>query len=622
MAVPGREDSRLAFGVFAVDVEAGELRKHGTRIRLQDRPFQLLVALLNRPGEVVTREELRERLWPDGTFVDFDHNLSSAVNKLRTALDDSAQHPRYIETVGRRGYRFLYPISVGTPASAPLIPGSRTARSRRRLLVLLSLGLLVSAVALLLALGRGAAPPAADRATVRSIAVLPLRNLSSDAQQEYFSEGLTDELIARLAAVEGLRVISRSSAMRYKDSRKPLPVIAKELNVDAVLEGSVLRAEGKVRITARLIEAATDRHVWARSYERDHRDILDLQNDVARDIADSIRLKVGPTVIKRPLNPEAHQAYLLARYRWYTRREDELLRALADFQRAISLDPGYALAHAGLADVYVVSPLLTPTTQEEAYPKAQQAAERALALDPTLAEAHNSSAYVKMYLNWDFAAAELGFRKAIELKPGYATAHQWYSELLAFLGRHAEAIAEIRKALELDPLSAVMHHQAGQTYQQARQYDQAIVEYRNAIVLLPEFGAPNMFMSLAFRRTGRLTQAAEAMKAAFPNEGLWTSQLATAAGRGDMDAYVRKEQEIAGRLPRPAYYFALYEAALGNDAGAFRWLDEAYTRRDECLLYLGVDPEWDRLRSDPRFRAIVQKVGLMPTSRPRRPDDL
>jgi tetratricopeptide (TPR) repeat protein len=287
-----------------------------------------------------------------------------------------------------------------------------------------------------------------------------------------------------------------------------------------------------------------------------------------------------------------------------------LPRAIADFQRAISLDPGYALAHAGLADVYLVLPFLTPTTQEEAYPKAKQAAEQALALDPALAEAHNSGAYVKMYLNWDFAAAEQGFRKAIELKPGYATAHQWYSELLAFLGRHAEAIAEIRKALELDPLSAVMHHQAGQTYQQARQYDQAIVEYRNAVALLPEFVAPKMFMSFAFRRSGKLTDAAEAMNAAFPQEGQWTSDLASAARRADLAAYVRKEQEIAGRLARPAYYYALYEAALGNDAGAFRWLDEAYKRRDECILYLKVDPEWDRLRSDPRFKALVEKVGL------------
>lgn len=613
MAVPGREGSRLVFGVFAVDVDAGELLKQGTRVRVQDRPFQLLVALLERPGQVVTREELRERLWPDGTFVDFDHNLSSAVNKLRTALDDSAQHPRYIETVGRRGYRFLYPISVSAPVSGSPIPVSETARSHRLWPVLLSLGLLVSAVAVLLAIGKETWPPATDPTAVRSLAVLPLRNLSSDAEQEYFSQGLTDELIARLAAVEGLRVISRTSAMRYKDSRKPLPVIARELNVDAVLEGSVLRAEGKVRITAQLIEAATDRHVWASSYERDHRDILDLQNEVARDIVESIRMKMAPAGAagSRPVTPEAHQAYLLARYRWYTRLDYELFRAIGDFQRAISLDPAYALAHAGLADVYIVLPFLTATTQEEAYPKAKQAAEQALALDPSLAEAHNSSAYVKMYLNWDFAAAEQGFRRAIELKPGYATAHQWYSELLAFQGRHAEAIAEIRKALELDPLSAVMHHQAGQTYQQARQYDQAIVEYRNAIALLPEFLAPNMFMSFAFRRTGRLTDAAQAMKAAFPHQEQWTSELATAARRADIDAYLRKEQEIAGRLARPAYYFGLYEAALGNDAEAFRWLDEAYKRRDETLLYLKVDPEWDRLRSDPRFRAMMQKVGLM-----------
>ena len=616
MAVPGREGSRLEFGVFTVDVDAGELLKQGTRVRIQDRPFQLLVALLKRPGEVVTRDELRELLWPDGTFVDFDHNISSAVNKLRCALDDSAQNPRYIETVGRRGYRFLYPISLTAPSSGHLVSASQAAPRKRWLLpALLSLGLLVSAVAVLLAVGRDTPPPTVVSPTVRSIAVLPLRNLSSDAEQQYFSEGLTDELIARLAAVEGLRVISRTSAMRYRDARKPLPAIAKELNVDAVLEGSILRAGGRVRITAQLVEAATDRHLWARSYERDHHDILELQNDVARDIVASISMKVGRpagvTRSARPLNPEAHQAYLLARYRWYTRRGDELLRAIADFRRAISLDPEYALAHAGLADVYVILPLLTATTQEEAYPKAKQAAEKALALDPALAEAHNSSAYVKMYLNWDFAGADQGFRKAIELKPGYATAHQWYSELLSFQGRHAEAIAEIRKALELDPLSAVMHHQAGQTYQQARQYDQAVMEYRNAIALDPGFLAPSMFMSLAYRRSGQLKPAAVAMKTAFPREQQWGSELTAAAELGDGPTYLRREQKIAPLLPRPAYYFGLYHAALGNDVEALQWLDEAYARRDECILYLKVDPEWDRLRSNPRFKALIQRVGLL-----------
>ena len=289
MVAPEREVSRLQFGVFTLDTDAGELLKQGTRVRLQDRPFQLLVALLEKPGEVVTREELRARLWSDGTFVDFDHGISSAVNKVRNALNDSATHPRYIETVGRRGYRFLYPVATGalpiTPAAS--LPEPTPVRTRRRGL-LLTIGVSVIAVVVLLIVARPTSPPAPDGTTVRSIAVLPLRNLSSDPEQQYFAEGLTDELITRLASLDGLRVISRTSAMRYKDSGKPLPVIARELNVDAVVEGSVLRVEGRVRITAQLIEAATDRHLWAGSYEREHRDVLELQNDVAREIAERI----------------------------------------------------------------------------------------------------------------------------------------------------------------------------------------------------------------------------------------------------------------------------------------------------------------------------------------------
>jgi TolB-like protein/DNA-binding winged helix-turn-helix (wHTH) protein/Tfp pilus assembly protein PilF len=474
-----REGSRIQFGVFTLNLDAGELFRQGTRVKLQERPFQLLLTLLERPGEVVTREELRERLWPDGTFVDFDHSISTAVNKLRNALNDSATHPRYVETVGRRGYRFVYPLAATAPLPLPEPSARKPAARRWRALPLLGLSLFVCGVIVLLARGELSRAPSRQSTAIRSLAVLPLRNLSSDPEQEYFSEGLTDALITRLASVEGLRVISRTSAMQYKDSRKPLPVIATELNVDAVLQGSVMRADGRVRITAQLVEAATDRHVWAQSYERDHRDVLELQDAVSRDIAARVSAKVRPDALMPParvrrLNPEAHQAYLLARQRWYSRHSDELLRAITDFERAIAIDPDFALAYAGLADVYVVLPLLTAVPQEEAYPKAKQAADKALALDPSLAEAHTSSAYVRLYLNWDFDGADEGFRKAIELNPGYATAHQWYSELLSFQGRHAEAIAEIRKALELDPLSAVMHHRAGQTYQQAREYEQAI----------------------------------------------------------------------------------------------------------------------------------------------------
>jgi TolB-like protein/DNA-binding winged helix-turn-helix (wHTH) protein/Tfp pilus assembly protein PilF len=614
MGEPRRAVSRVRFGVFTVDLAAGELLKHGIRLRLQDRPLQLLIALIEKPGEIVTREELRERLWPDGTFVDFDHGISSAVNKLRSALNDTAGNPRYIETIGSRGYRFLYPVTPIPASDGVSVPAS-TSRRRSSRLALLTGGVGVMAVVALFAYGDffRAAPPASS--PIRSIAVMPLRNLSSDPAQAYFSEGLTDELITRLTSLEGVRVISRLSAMRYRDSPKPLPEIARELNVDALLQGSVLESNGRVRITVQLVDGPTDRHIWAESYERDHSDILELQADVARDIAERIHVRVNPAAARRParerrLHPDAHRAYLLARHRWYTRHEDQLLQAIADFQRAIAIDPDFALAYAGLADVYLVLPLLSRVTQEEAYPKAREAADRAIRLDPFLAEAHNSIASVRLYLEWDFAGAEQAFRRAIELNPGYATAHQWYAELLSFLARDEEAIREIVTALELDPLSAVMHHQAGQTYQQARQYEQAVQEYRIAETLDRVFVAPRMFMSLAYRRMGMLAEAAEAMKSAFPGEKQWIDELAAAAAGGDLRAYLRSEQNITAQLARPAYYFGLYEAALGRNAEALQWLEKAYERRDECLLYLKVDPEWDPIRAEPRFQALLQKVGL------------
>ena len=337
---------RFQFGGFTVDVGAGELSKHGLRVRLQDRPFRLLVALVEKPGEVVTREELRHRLWPEGTFVDFDHSISSAINRLRSALSDSAAQPRYIETVGRRGYRFLYPVSTAAPDSTPPETVFQKPLVRYdRVVLLIALALMVATAAALKLRGPGATPGSA----IRSIVVLPLKNLSSDPEQEDFSEGLSDELMTHLASLEGLRVISRASAMQYKDSRKSLQTIANELNVDAVVEGSVLRSDGRVRITARLVEAASDRHVWAKSYERDHRDILDLQNEVTRDIAENIKLSLTPATrqrlaVSQHIDPEAHEDYLRGRFHWSKRRPADLQKAVLHFEKAIARDSLYARA--------------------------------------------------------------------------------------------------------------------------------------------------------------------------------------------------------------------------------------------------------------------------------------
>ena len=564
-----RPTERLRFGVFQLDPTTGELVRAGRQVRLQEQPFKILMLLLERPGELVARDDLRRQLWAADTFVDFDDGVNAAVKKLRFALGDSSENPRFIETIPRRGYRFIAPVARVVDTAPRQVADESTSSPHARFppsgkALAVGLALFVTAAIAAVTLINTEAPPerSSNPSAIRSLVVLPLKNVSNDPAEQYFADGMTEELTTRIASLGGLRVISRTSSMQYKETRKSLPQIASELNVDAVVEGSVLRSDGRVRITARLVQANTDRQLWAESYDRDERDVLKLQNEVARDIAHNVSLSVRSasaerTPVARTVHPDAHQSYLKGRYRWHTRRWDELQSAIGDLERAISIEPEYALAYAGLADVYLVLPLLGSVTQEEAYPKARAAAEKALALDPGLAEAHNSNAYVKLYLDWDFTGAERGFRKAIELNPSYATAHQWYAELLSFQGRREEAIAEMRIALDLDPLAAVMHHQAGQTYQQARQYDQAIQEYRNAIALDPQFiGASSMFMSFAYWRKGMLEPAAEKMGLVFRNHAesaKVASGLAQPSAVRDMREYNRKQLEVARFFPRPAY---------------------------------------------------------------------
>jgi TolB-like protein/DNA-binding winged helix-turn-helix (wHTH) protein len=438
---------RLYFGVFELDLRAGELRKHGLRVRLQEQPFQVLAMLLEHPGEVVTREELQKKLWPADTFVDFDNGLNKAINKIREALGDSAESPRFVETVARRGYRFLAEVKV---ANAVPVRGSdlatqphpeAEARDHAGLAGKLAipkhflppLAWKISAFALLLLMASLAAWKLHSwnhpSPVIRSLAVLPLESLSSDASQDYFADGMTDELISDLGQISALRVISRTSVMVYKHARKPLPQIARELNVDAVVEGTVLRSGDQVRITAQLIEASADRHLWSQSYEGELRDTLALQNKVARAIADQIRISLNPqeqAALKKVkvVNPQAYESFLKGRYFWNKRTADGLKVALAYFNQSIEEDPKYAPAYSGLADTYALLAdweygVMTP---KEALPKAKAAAIKALELDGALGEAHNSLAFC-LDSDWDFDSAGKEFRRAIELNPGYATAH-------------------------------------------------------------------------------------------------------------------------------------------------------------------------------------------------------
>src|SRR5947207_5533049 len=418
------------FGEFELDAAAGQLYRKGAKLRLQEQPLQILEILLQHPGKVIAREELREKTWPSDTFVDFDHGINNAIKRLREALGDNTETPRYIETLPRRGYRFIGKIEREAPR-------------------------------------------------FRSLAVLPLENLSRDPEQEYFAEGLTEALITTLAKIGELRVVSRTSAMVYKDARKPLREIARELEVDVIVEGTVLRAGDRVRITAQLIDPEKETHLWAESYQRHLRDVLDLHAELGQSIARQVQVKLPPQeqaqlAQSRPVNPEAYEAYLKGRYHWNRRSREGLPKGAQYFQEAIAKDAGYAAAYARLADCLAGLSNYNVVQPDERCGKAKKLALQALELDPSLAEAHTSLAWVHTWYDYDFVAAEREFERSLELNPRYATAHQFFGFYLGMMGRYEEAYTEIKRAIRLDPLSSVFEWSLGFVYWMARRYDQAI----------------------------------------------------------------------------------------------------------------------------------------------------
>jgi TolB-like protein/DNA-binding winged helix-turn-helix (wHTH) protein/Flp pilus assembly protein TadD len=632
---------RLRFGVFELDLRAGELRKHGLRVRLQEQPFQILAMLLEHADEVVTREELQKKLWPEDTFVDFDHGLNKAISKIREALGDSAESPRFVETVARRGYRFLAEVkpadatAVRSPELATqfdLEPGSSdranlVGKSGKPKELRPSLAWKIPAFVLLLL----TVPLAAWKLhswnrpspVIRSLAVLPLESLSNDPSQDYFADGMTDELIADLGQISALRVISRTSVMAYKHARKPLPQIARELNVDAVVEGTVLRSGDQVRITAQLIEASSDKHLWSQSYEGELRDTLALQNQVARAIADQIRISLNPqeqAALKtvKVVNPEAYESYLKGRYFWNKRTADGLKVALAYFNQAIEVDPKYAQAYSGLADTYALLgdwqyAVMTP---KEALPKAKAAAIKALELDSALGEAHNSLAFCLDGFDWDFDSAGGEFRRAIELNPGYATAHHWYSWHLALVGNYDEAVVEMRKAENLDPLSLIINADLAELLVLAHSYDESIRQSRKTIEMDPNFALAHNQLGQAYLQKQMLDDAvAELEKAAQLSGGSPTiiANLARAYARsGKRNEAVKLLSDLKKRSS-PGYSraseIAVIYVSLGDSGQAMSWLERSYEERFNpgALLRPGFDP----LRPDPRFQDLLRRIGLL-----------
>ncbi|HEV3063450.1 MAG TPA: winged helix-turn-helix domain-containing protein [Vicinamibacterales bacterium] len=633
---------RLRFGVFEADLRTGELKKRGARIRLQEQPFQVLAMLLARPGELVTREELRGRLWTADTFVDFDHGLNKAINKIREALGDSAESPRFVETVPRRGYRFVADVAVvdfesaprdaSTPSAAgdPLAAEDRepskvaeqSAAARglgwQRTLTITSGGLALASVILIGWLVHSREPPP----TIRSVAVLPLENLSGDASQEYFADGMTDQLIATLGQISALRVISRTSVMRYKGVLKPLPQIARELNVDAVIEGSIMRAGGRVRITAQLIEAAVDKHLWAQSYDGDLRDTLALQSRVARAIAEEIRVNIQPkeqAALRnvKSVNPDAYEAYLKGRYFWNKRTVDGLNRAKEYFDDAVAKAPDYAQAYSGLADTYALLGdwQYGRMPAKEALPAAKAAAIRALELDDSLGEAHTSLGFVLSGFDWNWAAAEKEFRQAIDLNPGYATAHHWYAWHLSLMGRNGESIAEMRKARSLDPLSLIINADLAEVLLLGHFYDESAQQSRKTIEMDSDFALAHNQLAEAYLQKHMGEDAiAEFRKAVQLSEGspMCTANLARAYASSGRNADAQQLMIALQQRSNPAYSnaaeIAMIYGALGENAQAMAWLERGYDERFNPGVLLR--PGFDSLRADPRFRDLVHRVGL------------
>ncbi len=633
----------LRFDSFELDVRAGELRKAGVRLRLQGQPIQVLATLLNSAGELVTREELQAQVWPAETFVDFDHGLHNSIARIREVLGDSAGTPRYIETLPRRGYRFIGTVErvgIEEPLPAgptePLPSGSSPsdpspsreasvvpARSRPRA-ILVAASLAIFAISALLVLVPILKQRAAVTPTVRSIAVLPLDNFSGDPTQEFFVDGMTDELITDLAKIGALRVISRTSVMRYKGTKKSLPEIARELNVDGIIEGSVMRAGQRVRITAQLLYGPTDKHLWAETYDRDLGDVLTLQSEVAQTIAQQVRAQVTPQQAAslraaRPVNPEAYDAYLKGRYylsNQFTMAQP-LYLAKTYFEEAIRKDPGFAPAYSGLADAYLYLVIFRQMSADSAYPLAQEALRQASALDDSIGEIHDTLAVFSWRHDWDWDATEREFNEALALAPSYICAHEDRAEYLAFRGRRSEAEAEMAKIVAFDTSIGSTLTEAGVDYQ-LRDFDRLVEASRRGVALNPNEWLEHFYLGVGYEGTGKkLESIAEYQKAVVLSGGDQDATVALAhayAGVG-RPAETRKilrdlEQKSAKANVSP-YFIATLYAALGDKDTAFKFLEKAYREKSlDISWHLKADLRIDDLRSDPRYRSLLRRVGL------------
>jgi len=630
----GQKTIKVAEG-FELDMAAYELRRSGHVLKLERIPMEILLFLIEQRGQLVTREEIADRIWGNDVNVDTDNSINGAIRKIRRVLRDDPDNPRFIQTVTGRGYRFIAAVAKPAPEPSPGPPAVSDEPESIPLAVVSNWGLrrrsvLLGAAVFLIAVAAAGflrfsarVRPASGRLM---LAVLPFENLTGDAAQDYFSDGMTEEMITQLGNLDApqLGVIARTSVMHYKHSQEPLDQIGRELGVQYVLEGSIRRDSDKVRITAQLIQVRDQTHLWARQYDRELSHLLALQDEIAHEVSEEIQIALWdrkpitqPTQqLLSPQNYDAYDLYLKGQYFWNKRTAEGFERAIDYYQQSIAKDPNFARAYAGLADSYSLLPPYSTASPREYMPKARAAALRALELDKDLPEAHTALALIVQNYDYDWQTAGREYQRAIELNPNYATAHHWYAEHLMWRGRFDEALRESERARQLDPLSLIIATDNGAILYFSRQYDRAIEKLRAVRELDPSFPRAAGLMVRAYEQKGMFADALADVEKSCPLYNSWAcSELVYIYGRTGQEAQaglaLAKLERLNRRQPVDPAVFVEPYIGMNNKDEAFFWLDKAYAQHSNALTGLKVDPIYDPLRSDPRFQDLLRRVGLI-----------
>jgi TolB-like protein/DNA-binding winged helix-turn-helix (wHTH) protein/Tfp pilus assembly protein PilF len=629
------------FGAFHLNPAERLLLRQKVPVQLPPKAFDALLVMVENRGRLLGKDELLQKVWPN-TFVE-ESNLAQHISILRKALRDGEEGFQYIETVPRFGYRFIAvvrelggiasdtgvlsdsPTPQAPPPAVPEsgVPATVPSHHGFRNLAFAVAGLVVLLALFLLARSRWNRTRSFGPQPIQSLAVLPLQNLSGDPAQDYFADGMTEALITDLAKIPGLKVISRTSIMQFKNSHERLPRIAQELAVDGIVEGSVLRSGDRVRITAQFVRAATDQHIWAESYERDLRDLVALQDEVSRNIAAQIQKQIAPPAPQRlasaaAANPQAREDYLKGRYFWNLRSAAGYQKAIEYFQTAVTEDPQYAQAYAGLADAYALLGSLpgSKTPRDTPMSKAKEMALAALKLDDSLADAHTSLAFVEMHYQWKFPEAEQEFKRALALDPNYSTAHDWYAFDLAAMGRMDEAVEEVKRARQTDPLSAIINTDEAEMLYWARRYDEALQQARATVEMDPDFPHAHRVLERIYVEKHMFPEAIAEGRRAVALSGNDTWMLIELAGTYALAGQKTEMQDALNRAAKispggvlPEMNGEIY-VTLGEVDRAFKVMEREYQRRDGGLILLNVDPRLDSLKSDPRYQQLSQRIGL------------